>query len=181
MSAFDRPWWLAGGVGLEVFCGQRIRSHGDIDIEVLRQDVDALAHHLDLWELWSAHQGRLTRWRPGQRLHGHSLWACPQEGKSWQFEIMLAASVPESVPSKPIWAYRRAPSITRELGTVGLLKDGLPVLAPEVSLLFKAPTPRPRDDQDLSHCLPKLSKTQFSWLKAAIALAHPASPWRSQL
>ena len=50
-----------------------------------------------------------------------------------------------------------------------------------MQLLFKAKAPRPKDEADLEAALPLLDATQRTWLRHALNLAEPASPWRSRL
>jgi hypothetical protein len=52
-AAFARhpgPWWVAGGVAIELAVGRRIRDHADIDIGVLRTDHVAAHEVLLGWE-----------------------------------------------------------------------------------------------------------------------------------
>jgi hypothetical protein len=53
----------------------------------------------------------------------------------------------------------------------------LPVLAPEIVLLFKAKQRRPRDEADLANTLPILDGARRRWLSDAIRLVHPGHPW----
>lgn len=55
------------------------------------------------------------------------------------------------------------------------------MLLPEVELLYKALGPRPRDDEDLAHALPLMDPAAVHWLEAAVATAHPESPWLDRL
>lgn len=64
-AGLARPWRVAGGVAVELFCAVRFREHGDLDVEVLRADAAALAAALPGWELHDAvGGGELTRWQP---------------------------------------------------------------------------------------------------------------------
>lgn len=80
------------------------------------------------------------------------------------------------------WVYRRDRRVGRPLGEVVLrTREGLPYLAPEVQLLFKAKDPRPMDEWDLEAVLPILSRERRSWLDLAISKAHPDHPWLLRL
>jgi hypothetical protein len=59
--------------------------------------------------------------------------------------------------------------------------DGVPSLAPEVVLLFKAKNARQRDEHDLDQTLPLLSADERAWLHDAITLVHPGHPWVTRL
>jgi hypothetical protein len=54
---------------------------------------------------------------------------------------------------------------------------GLPYLAPEIVLLFKAKHLGPRDRMDFDHALPALSADARRWLRDAIEKTHPGREW----
>jgi hypothetical protein len=82
-AAFARhpgPWWVAGGVAIELAVGRRIRDHADIDIGVLRTDHVAAPDVLPDWELWAADPpGTLRPWARGEVLprEVHDVWCRP--------------------------------------------------------------------------------------------------------
>ncbi|GAB4572510.1 MAG: hypothetical protein Kow0077_12110 [Anaerolineae bacterium] len=80
------------------------------------------------------------------------------------------------------WQYRRHPAITRPLDAVGLRSpEGIPFLAPEIVLLYKARNPRARDLADFQAVLPGMQPEQREWLRNALKTAHPRSPWLAAL
>ncbi|WP_261575641.1 hypothetical protein [Frankia gtarii] len=80
------------------------------------------------------------------------------------------------------WECRRDPRIRRPIATLGnITSDGIPHLASEVQLLYKAASPRPKDELDLVAALPVLTATQRRWLADALTLVHPGRPWRDRL
>jgi hypothetical protein len=58
---------------------------------------------------------------------------------------------------------------------------GVPVVAPEIALLFKAKTPWFKDQRDFDRALPHLDRAARSWLAAALKQAHPGHPWHGRL
>ncbi|CAN5273663.1 hypothetical protein BH09ACT13_BH09ACT13_08830 [soil metagenome] len=54
-------------------------------------------------------------------------------------------------------------------------------LAPEVQLLFKSKTIRPKDEQDLEDSLPLLDSLQRRWLREALELVDPTHVWLRRL
>ena len=64
---------------------------------------------------------------------------------------------------------------------VRMTAEGVPFLAAEVILLFKAKYRRDKDETDFANALPKLDRTQRQWLKARIAQAHPGHGWLQAL
>jgi hypothetical protein len=81
------------------------------------------------------------------------------------------------------WVSRRDRRIRRPVASIGsVTADGIPYLAPEIQLLYKARTPRPKDDIDLTVTLPILTQPQRQWLSDALSLAYgPDHAWRARL
>jgi len=59
--------------------------------------------------------------------------------------------------------------------------EGIPYLAPQIVLLFKAKHRRPKDQADSTGVLPLLNPARRAWLAAALARVHPAHPWIREL
>jgi hypothetical protein len=77
------------------------------------------------------------------------------------------------------WAYRRDPRITRPWDDAVLRSpDGVPYLAPELQLLFKSRTVRPRDQQDAEVVIPRLGPERRTALGSLLAADHP---WQALL
>jgi hypothetical protein len=178
LSGFRRPWWIAGGVAIELFVGRRIRDHGDLDVEVLRIDQAELHGALSDWDLRIASRGRLTRWLEGAAVPGEAndIWCRDDPEGPWRFEIVLAASDGHR------WLYRRDQTVWRPLTEVGSgTSDGFPYLRPELVLLFKAKDTRPKDEQDLEAAVPLMDEGARAWLRHALETAHPGHPWIGRL
>ena len=76
------------------------------------------------------------------------------------------------------WLFRRMPTIRRPVDTIGCGADGgIPYLAPEIQLLYKAKGLRPKDELDFAQVLPALDQERRQWLRNALAEAHPGHPW----
>lgn len=80
------------------------------------------------------------------------------------------------------WLFRRNGRIRRPLAMVGhRTNDGLPYLALEMQLLYKAKALRPKDEVDFARTLPSLDREQRQWLAQSLALVHPEHSWLTQL
>lgn len=75
------------------------------------------------------------------------------------------------------WHYRRDPRVTRPLGDVGIEVDGVPVICPEIALLYKSKGTRERDEADLRSALPHLDAASRVWLAEALTMTGAAGPW----
>ena len=59
--------------------------------------------------------------------------------------------------------------------------DGIPYLAPELVLLFKAKHARPKDQADFDGTIPHMTPAQRQILAALLARAHPGHHWQANL
>ena len=167
-------WWIAGGHAIDLFIGSSTRHHQDVDVAVLRPDQLTVQAHLDGWDLRVAHDGRLTRWAPGQLLgtHEHGIWARRNPASPWRFELLVDDVVDGQ------WVYRRNPTVRLPLDQLGrITTTGVPYLRPQVVLLYKAKQPRAPDEHDAALTIPRLSWLERAWLAAAIAKETPNHHW----
>lgn len=72
---------------------------------------------------------------------------------------------------------RRDRRISRVIDAFGALRDGVPFVRPEIVLLFKSKAPRYKDSRDFARVAPLLEPPAREWLRAALRMAHAASPW----
>ena len=81
------------------------------------------------------------------------------------------------------WVSRRDERIRRPITSIGLVTvRGIPYLAPEIQLFYKAENGRPKDETDFAAALPVLTKPQRQWLSGALSLVYgPGHPWRARL
>jgi hypothetical protein len=178
-AGFPGPWWIAGGFAIELATGRAIRPHDDIDVGLLRSDHLAAHGALPGWELWAADPpGRLRPWERGEPLpdHVHDVWCRPSAGSPWRIQLMIDES------DGADWVSRRHPRLRRPMdGLVRTTADGVPFLAPEVQLHYKAKARRPKDVVDLHAALPVLGRHEREWLRKAIACTAPGHPWLALL
>ncbi|MEX2503453.1 MAG: GNAT family N-acetyltransferase, partial [Egicoccus sp.] len=128
------------------------------------------------WEWWAADPpGTLRPWSPGESLPVgvHDVW-CRRPGTDvWRFQLHLNEADGDE------WVSRRDAGIRRPL-TEAVVFDAaaVPVLAPEIQLLMKARTPRPKDEADLAVALPHLDRHRRAWLTDRLPADHR---WRRLL
>ncbi len=174
MQAFPHRWWIAGGWAIDLFLGRTTREHQDIEIALLRRDQQALRKHLVDWELYYVADHELHVWPAGEDLElpVHEVWARRSGELRWRLELLL------NEYAHGQWRFRRDQRITLRLEEVGAATPaGLPVLAPEIVLLYKARHAAPKDDADLAAALPALDDARRSWLAAALNVVHPGHRW----
>jgi hypothetical protein len=169
------------GYAIELAARRPIRGHVDIDVLMLRRDQLAVQQVLPGWQ-WQAADppGSLRPWQPGERLQVgvHDIWCRPDPSGPWQIQVMLDES------SGNDWVSRRDERVRRPITSIGLVTaDGIPYLAPEIQLFYKAENGRrPKDETDFAAALPVLTQAQRQWLSNALSLAYgPRHPWRARL
>ena len=177
LSSVTSRWWIAGGWALDLFAGRETRAHEDLDIGILRCDVQRVVDSMLGWEFFEAKHGRLhalERGAPG--LDVHSLWGRPHGRKAWVLELMLEESEGDS------WVFRRERSIMRPLDSVtARTVEGIPYLVPEIQLLYKANRLRPKDDADFCFVAARLDPGARAWLRDALARLDARHEWLGAL
>lgn len=176
------PWWIAGGWAIDLFLGRQTRRHEDIDVEVLRRDQHAVRAQFSAWG-WDLQAAlpppRDESWpfRPWPRDAVldeaiHDIWCRPTVTHPWVLQLMIADT------RDAWWVSQRSPQIVRPVAEIGVVTpDGIPYLAPEIQLLYKAKGHRPKDDADFMHALPALDGERRHWLRNTLTMVHPHHPW----
>ncbi|MBB1253461.1 amino acid transporter [Streptomyces sp. OF3] len=175
------PWWIAGGYAIELAVGRELRPHSDLDILVLRRDQSRLRDLLTGCDLYVADppgQGRLRTWRPEEVLQPplHDIWCRRRPKAPWSVQVMLDEAEDAQ------WVSRRDPTIRLPIDRLGRTSEtGIPYLAPEVQLFYKAKATREKDETDFEAALPVLDGPACGWLADAIRVTAPNHPWLRRL
>ncbi len=155
---WDRFWCIAGGWALDLSVGRKSRDHEDTDVLILRQDAEALHSLLPGWELWAADPpGQLRRWQPSEPIpeRVHDIWCRERGMTAWRFQFMVMDH------DDTRWIFRRDWSVGGSLATLASEVDGVPVITPEIQLLYKGNgIRRPKDEADFQTALPHLTPAQ---------------------
>jgi hypothetical protein len=173
-SSIDAPWWIGGGWAIDLFVGSQTRPHGDIDVAMLRRDALAVRALRDAFDVYIAHDGTLTPWDGGPLgLSRHQFWARRRDDDAWAFEVLFEEE------SDGEWLFRRDARVRLPLARFGrTTAGGVPYVAPEVALLYKAKHDDiDRHAADFASALPLLDAGQRAWLREALIVVHPGHPW----
>jgi hypothetical protein len=181
MADFPRPWWVAGGWAIDLFVGRVTRGHEDLEVGVFREDQQALRDHLAGWEVKKCVSrpdgGEWVAWEEGEwlELPIHQLLALQAIADPPEFEFFLNDVVDGQ------WKFRRT-GYTRPVEEICLCSThGIPILAPEIQLLYKAKWHREKDEHDFRIALQAMSEAQRGWLRTALERNHPEDPWIAAL
>ena len=123
-------------------------------------------------------RGTIVEWRPGELLElpVHQINAYRANQSEPAFQVYLAES------SGDEWIFRRNPEIRMSIARMGFYPLwGLPYLAPEIVLLFKAKHLEARDRIDFKNASPLLNIDARRWLRDAIERTHPGHEWINAL
>jgi hypothetical protein len=179
MAGCEASWWVAGGWAIDLFLGHVTRPHHDVDLAILRRDQAEVQRHLASWTLrWVEPRsgGRFHPWQPGQllALPVHEIHGTHDDGS--RIELLLNEASGET------WHFRRDQRIRRALAMVGLATaEGLPFLAPEVVLLYKAQAFREADEADFAAVRDAMTDEQRVWFTDALRTLYGNHPWLTTL
>lgn len=166
-------WWIAGGWAAEAASG-RSRHHGDMDVVVLRSELDAIRCCLSGYHLWQMTDGSLRPLLPGDTIQHETeqVWVRRNWRSPWLMDLLLTPSEDGE------WLFKRDHRIRLPLEEIGFTaSDGVRYLRPEIVLLHKARLNREKDKKDLETLLPVLAPPRREWLAQAVSLLTPDHPW----
>ena len=178
LAGLSVPWCVAAGWALDLFRGGQTRDHHDVEIAVPRARFAEVARRFPGMDFHVPVDGVLVAASPDTLALAaeHQTWALDRVAGCWRFDVFREHH------DGDVWICRRDARIRRPYAEV-IRPDasGLPYLAPEVVLLFKAKAPREKDAVAVAGVLPLLDADQRRWLADAIALVHPDHSWQAAL
>jgi GrpB-like predicted nucleotidyltransferase (UPF0157 family) len=195
MASYRGEWMLSSGWAVDTWLGETSRTHHDIDIVVWRDELPELKRFL-LENGWDAQvvieEGKYKPWTeidaPLELPVSHQVHARKRSGDAHDLRSTQFLDFLISERTSTYWWWRGDPSITLPLENIRLNSSlGVPILAPEISLFFKArAVMREKDELDFGHALPKLEAAQREWLKRSLTrkletLELNDHPWLARL
>jgi hypothetical protein len=174
LAGVEVPWCIAGGWALDLFLGRQTRKHGDLEIAAPADRFVDIARRFPDCEFHVAGDGQVVPLTDGAMRAHHQTWARERATGAWRFDVFREPHEGD------IWICRRDRRIRRPYARI-VEHDahGIPYLAPEVVLLFKAKAAREKDHLDLQAVLPLLGPERRAWLRDALDCVHPGHEWRA--
>lgn len=172
LSEYEGLWMIAGGWAIDLFLNQNTRPHQDIEIAIPRREQFKLKSYLKEWHFRYVVSGQFYDWSDDMYLELpiHELHGTNPNGDT--LEVLF------NEINDTTWAFRRNLKITYPLEKVIYQSlSGIPILAPELVLLYKAKWVKEKDMHDFKHALPQLNSEQKAWLKNAIQTNHGEHEW----
>lgn len=175
MAGLEVPWCITAGWAVDLFVGRQTREHEDLEVAIPAAGWPAVRRRLSSLEFVVAGAGRLWPLEGPAFEEFFQTWGRDASG-TFRVDVFRDPHLGDT------WICRRDARIRRPYSTlIRTTPDGVPFMAPEVVLLFKAKHDRDKDRADLDACLTLMTDAEKAWLAHAITLVHPGHPWLATL
>ena len=180
LDGVSAPWAVAGGWALDLWLGAQTREHEDLEIAVptaFFPEIQARLEALGL-KLFDNHNGRVVALGPGEApgRRGFQTWVTDPTANGWLMDVFREPGDAQT------WIYRRTGELSAPRAWAsGRSAAGIPYVAPQIVLLFKAKATRDKDQADFALVAPRLSPEATAWLAAALRTIQPGHPWIDRL
>ncbi|MFI1248480.1 hypothetical protein OHA63_12630 [Streptomyces anulatus] len=177
LAGISTPWCVAAGWALDLFRGRQTRDHGDIEIAVPQAGFPEVRDRFPGYVFDAAGSGRIWEDATPETLAAvHQTWLRDPATGNYLLDVFREPH------DGDIWICRRDETIRLPYGEiVHHTRDGIPYLAPELVLLFKAKHARPKDRRDFDATVPHLTGAQRTTLEELLARVHPGHAWLTDL
>ncbi|WP_325343299.1 nucleotidyltransferase domain-containing protein [Xylophilus sp.] len=100
-------WYVVGGWALDLWHGEQLREHEDLEFAVLPSDLDTIRSFLSELRFFTAHAGVVGHWPPPFLAPPavSQFWGADLKRGCWRVDMMLERGTPD------IWVYKRDASI----------------------------------------------------------------------
>jgi hypothetical protein len=171
-------WWaVAGGWAIDLWLGEQTRDHHDVEVVVRRRDQHVVHRALSAnWELFALDPPG-GGWRP---------WSgAPIDAPAFQLQARSSSGefdvFTEAVDDTK-WHFRRDNRIS--LGSDEVIvrsASGIPIVRPEIQLLYMAKSTEPKNRDDFEMARPHLPPEAAAWLQDALQITLPGHAWLQRL
>ncbi|WP_228925509.1 nucleotidyltransferase domain-containing protein [Streptomyces sp. DH7] len=177
LAGISSPWCVAAGWALDLFRGRQTRDHGDIEIAIPEAGFPEVRDRFPGYVFDAAGSGRIWEGAPPETLAAvHQTWLRDPATGSYLLDVFREPH------DGDIWICRRDETIRLPYSEiVHHTPEGIPYLAPELVLLFKAKHARPKDRRDFDATVPHLTGAQRATLEELLARVHPGHAWLTDL
>jgi uncharacterized protein CbrC (UPF0167 family) len=177
LAGITAPWCVAAGWALDLFRGRLTRAHGDIEIAVPAAAFPEVRLRFPGYAFDAVSSGRIwAEASPDVLAATHQTWLRDPATGNYLLDVFREPHDGDT------WICRRDETIRlpyREV--IHRTAGGIPYLAPELVLLFKATHARPKDQADFGQTIPHMTPAQRRTLAGLLARVHPGHPWLASL
>lgn len=197
------PWAICGGFAIDLFLEKDTRTHGDIDICVFEKDREKIFHYM-LQNNWLVYEFRgQGKVRPldaalssetGRNLmctNGEcdivKFYPCENEDLLW-YEF-FHTGIKEfnyleflfNTTNEDCFVFDKSQGIKRKISKAILFKNGIPYLAPEIVLLYKASRSENAEyHYDFEQTYLHMDDEQKTWFSQSLDVLYPDGHiWRA--
>jgi hypothetical protein len=177
LAGTTTPWCVAAGWALDLFRGSRTREHGDIEIAIPAAAFPEIRDRFPGYAFDAVGSGRI--WEeasPEVLATTHQTWLRDRATGDYLLDVFREPHDGET------WICRHDETIRFPYSEIiHHTPGGIPYLAPELVLLFKAKHVRPKDQADFDGTIPHMTSAQRQTLAGLLARAHPGHHWLANL
>jgi len=177
LAGVATPWYVAGGWAVDLFLGTQTREHADIEIAIPAARYPEIRDRFPGYAFDAAGSGRI--WQnaaPDVTEAIYQTWLRDPATGNYLLEVFREPHDGDT------WICRRNETIRLPYSDiVRRTHDGIPYLAPELVLLFKAKAARPKDQADFDAVVPHMTAAQRDTLAELLARVHPRHHWLADL
>jgi hypothetical protein len=175
---------VCGGWAIDLFVDEVTRPHEDLEVGIFRHHQLALRRAYPDWSAFAVIQGgQWDPWNDGDYLElpvHQVLLRKPgsPDPNPWEPTYELDRQFFLNDSDQGIWVSRRDSRIRLHVRELALRSpSGVPVVAPEVQLLYKARHAEEKNEHDFELVEPHLGGSRRTWLREALELVHPGHRW----
>jgi hypothetical protein len=177
LAGIAAPWYVAAGWALDLFRGRQTREHGDIEVAIPAASFPTVRSRFPGYVFDGAGSGRI--WEdatPDVLAAVHQTWLRDPATGNYLLDVFREPHDGDT------WICRRDQTIRLPYSDIiRHTRNGIPYLAPELVLLFKAKHARPKDQADFDATVPHMTPAQRETLAELLARAHPGHRWLGAL
>ena len=178
LAGVQTPWYVAAGWALDLFRGGQIREHGDLEIGVPSARFPEIQERFTQQYVFDG-VGSERIWEnvtPEVLAATHQTWLRDPATGQYLVDVFREPHDGDT------WICRRDETIRLPYNDIILrTEDGIPYLAPELVLLFKAKAVRPKDQADFDATVPRMRLHQREMLAELLEHVHPGHAWLEDL
>ncbi|MFE2407765.1 nucleotidyltransferase domain-containing protein [Kitasatospora sp. NPDC059408] len=171
------PWCVAAGWALDLFRGTQTRAHGDLEIAVPAAGFPEIRDRFPAYAFDAVGSGRVWPAAGAEALAAtHQTWMRDPASGRFLLDVFREPHDGRS------WICRRDESLRLPYeAVIERTAGGIPYMAPELVLLFKAKAARPKDRADFDGVLPLLDRARRDALGGWLERVHAGHPWLERL
>jgi hypothetical protein len=177
LAGITAPWCVAAGWALDLFRGTRTREHGDIEIAIPAASFPETRDRFPGYAFDAVSSGRIWEEASPEVLAAtHQTWLRDRATGNYLLDVFREPH------DRQTWICRHDETIRLPYSEIiHHSAEGIPYLAPELVLLFKAKHARPKDRADFEETIPHMTPAQRQTLAELLARAHPGHRWLADL